>query len=142
MVEYQGWPKEASSVADVEFEMSERSASMRNVLGLSAVLLVCVALSSCSGNRPEKAFMGMWKGTYEGETIELSLMEKDISIAKTGDETFAGTWTIDPEGNAVITFEGEDGRIIATLLNDGKIIARKEGESSAVVFEKSDSNRL
>jgi hypothetical protein len=41
----------------------------------------------------------------------------------------------------VITFEGEDGKIIATLLNDGKIVARKEGQSSAVVFEKSDSNR-
>ena len=114
---------------------------MRNVLGLSVVLFVCVALSSCSGNRPEKAFMGMWKGTDDGETIELSFLEKDISIAKKGDETLAGTWTIGPEGNAVITFEGEDGKIIATLLNDGKIVARKEGQSSAVVFEKNDSNR-
>lgn len=112
---------------------------MRNVFGLSAVLLVCVALSSCSGNRPEKAFMGMWKGTHEGETIELSLMEKDISIVKTGDETLAGTWTIDPEGNAVITFEDE--KVIATLVNDGKIVARNEGDSSAVVLEKKDSKK-
>ena len=114
---------------------------MRNVLGLSVVLFVCLALSSCSGNRPEKAFMGMWKGTDDGETYELSLMEKGISIVKTSNETLAGTWTIGPEGNAVITFESEDGKIIATLLNDGKIIARQEGESWAVVFEKGDSNR-
>ena len=112
---------------------------MRNVVGLSAVLFVCVVLSSCSGNRPEKAFMGMWKGTHEGETIELSLMEKDISIAKTPDKTLAGTWTIDPEGNAVMTFEDE--KIIAMLLNDGKIIARNEDDSSVVVFEKSDSKK-
>lgn len=111
---------------------------MRNVLGVSAVLLVCVALSSCSGNRPEKAFMGTWEGTDEEATLEVSFMEKDILIIKTPDETIAGTWTIDPEGNAVMTFE--DKKVIATLLNDGKIIARSEGGSSAVVFEKSDSN--
>ena len=112
---------------------------MRKVLGLSAVLLMCVVLSSCSGNRPEKAFMGTWKGTHEGEPIELSLMEKDISIANTPDETVAGTWTIDPEGNAVMTFEDE--KVIAMLLNDGKIIARNEDGSSSVVFEKSDSKK-
>ena len=126
-------------MAEGKFAISERGASMRNVVGLSAVLFVCVVLSSCSGNRPEKAFMGMWKGTHEGETIELSLMEKDISIAKTPDKTLAGTWTIDPEGNAVMTFEDE--KIIAMLLNDGKIIARNEDDSSVVVFEKSDSKK-
>ncbi len=112
---------------------------MRNVVGLSAVLLTCAALGSCSGNRPEKAFMGTWKGAHEGETIELSFMEKDISIVKTGDETFAGTWIIDPEGNAVMTFEDE--KVIVTLLNDGKILARKGAGSSSVVFEKSDSEK-
>jgi hypothetical protein len=115
---------------------------MRNVLGLSVVLLMCAALSSCSGNKPEKGYMGTWKGTIEeGEPVELSFMEKEIVTVKTPEETMAGTWTLDPKGNAQITFEGGDMKLIATLVNDGKIVAREEGESKAVVFEKSDSKK-
>ena len=112
---------------------------MKNVLGLSAILLMCPALSSCSGNRPEKAFMGTWKGEYEGEPVELSFMERDIFIVKIPDRPFAVTWTIDPEGNAQMTFE--DGKIIATSLNDGRIIARDEDGSGAVVFERADAEK-
>jgi hypothetical protein len=114
---------------------------MRNVIGLSVVLLMCAALSSCSGNRPEKAFMGTWEGKHEGELVEFSFMEKNICIwvSKTHDVTKAGTWTIDPEGNARITVEG--GEAIATLMNDGKIIAREVGGPDAVVLEKSDSKK-
>lgn len=109
------------------------------MVGLSAVVLMLVALSSCSGSRPERAFMGTWKGTIDGEAIELSFMEKDIWIAKLPEETSSGTWTIDAEGNALMSYE--DGKVIATLLNDGKMIAREEDGSSAVVFEKSDSKK-
>ena len=84
--------------------------------------------------------MGTWKGTLKGGvTMELSFMEKDILIIKMPDGTIAGTWTIDPEGNAMITVEDE--KAIATLLNDGKIIARNENGSSSVVFEKSGSKK-
>ena len=115
---------------------------MRKVLGLSVVFLMCAALSSCSGNRPEKAFMGTWEGAHEGEAIEFSFMEKDILIVKLEDKTIAGTWTIDPENNAVMTYwEYQDNKLIATLVNDEKIIFREEGESEAVVFEKSDSKK-
>jgi hypothetical protein len=114
---------------------------MRNVIGLSVVLLMCAALSSCSGNRPEKAFMGTWEGMQEEEAFELSFMEKNIWILKTHDETKAGTWTIDSEGNAVMALEGETKKGIATLLNDGKIVAREEGGSKAVMLEKSDSKK-
>ncbi|MBL7144473.1 MAG: hypothetical protein ISS76_09595 [Phycisphaerae bacterium] len=112
---------------------------MRNVVGLSAVLLICVALSSCSGNRPEKAFMGTWKGTHEGETIELSFMEKNLCIAKEGEGTHAGTWSIDPDGNVLMTFE--DAKVIATLTKQGQIIAREESGSEAIVFEKIDEKK-
>jgi len=114
---------------------------MRNVLGLSAVLLMCAALSSCSGNRPEKAFMGTWEGRHEEEAFMLSFMDKNIWTLKMPDETKAGTWTIDPEGNAVMTLEGETNKVIATLVNDGKIVAREEDGSNAVVLEKSDSKK-
>ncbi len=116
---------------------------MRNVFGLSAILLTCVALSSCSGNRPEKAFMGTWEGAHEGEALELSFMEKDTCIVKTNDETIAGTWTIGPEGKALMTFDDDNDKVkvIATLVNDGKIIAQKEDGSEAVVFEKSASKK-
>lgn len=112
---------------------------MRNVLGLSAILLMCIVLSSCSGNRPEKAFMGTWKGTHEGETIELSFMEKDIFIVKRPDQSKAGTWTIDPEGNAQISFEY--GKMIATSVNDGRIIVRAEDGGDTVVLEKADKKK-
>ena len=112
---------------------------MRNVIGLLVVLLMCAGLSSCSGNRPEKAFMGTWKGMYGEDPVEFSFMEKEIVVAQTLGKTMGGTWIIDPKGNARLTFEGEDGtKIIATAVNDGKIIAREEGESNAVVLEKSD----
>ena len=111
---------------------------MRKVVGISVVLLMCLVLSSCSGNRSEKAFMGTWKGTNSGEPVELSFIEKGIFIVKLPEETKSSTWTIDSEDNAVLTHE--DDMVIATLLNDGKIVARKEGGSSAVVFERSDSN--
>ena len=111
---------------------------MRNVLWLSVAMLMCVALSSCATS-PDKAFMGTWEGTDEEATLEVSFMEKDILIIKTPDETIAGTWTIGPEGNAVMTFE--DKKVIATLLSDGKIIARSESGSSAVVFEKRGSKK-
>lgn len=132
-------------MADGKFAISERSISIRNVVGLSAILLMCVALSSCSGNRPEKAFMGTWKGTYDGETAELSFMEKDIFIfiltSGESHEIISGTWTIDPEGNAVMTVEDEDEKGIATLLNDDKIIVREEGNSKTTLWEKSDSKK-
>jgi hypothetical protein len=112
---------------------------MRKVVGLSPVLLMCIVLSSCSGNRPEKAFMGTWEGTYEGKTIELSFMEKGIFIVKIPDKTFAGTWTIDPEGNAQMTYD--DGKVIATPMNDGRLIARPEDGSGAVVLEKTHKKK-
>jgi len=117
---------------------------MRNVLGLLTVLLMCAALSSCSGNRPEKAFIGTWKGMYEEEPVEFSFMEKGACIAKTNDETdetHAGTWIIGLEGNAQMTFEGEAMKFIATPVNDGKIIVRQEGESSGAVLEKSTPSK-
>ncbi len=113
---------------------------MRNVLGLSVVLLMCAALSSCSGNKPEKGYMGTWKGTIEeGEPVELSFMEKGIFIVKIPDKTVAGTWTMDPEGNAQMTYE--DGKIIATSVSNGRIIARAEDGSGAavLVLERTDA---
>ncbi len=110
---------------------------MRNVLGLSAVLLTCVVLSSCSGNRPEKAFMGTWTGTDEGETVELSFMEQGIWIVKLPDGTTAGTWTIGPEGNAVLIYD--DSKASATPTSDGRLIVRHEGESNVMVFDKADA---
>lgn len=109
---------------------------MRNVVGLSAVLLVCVALSSCSGNRPEKAFMGTWKGTAEGKPLELSFMEKGIWIVKPTDSAVlmnSGTWAIDTHGNAVMTYDNGEG--IATLMEDGRIAVRDDG---VFVLEKTD----
>lgn len=112
---------------------------MRNVLGLSIVFLMCVVLSSCSGNRPEKAFMGTWEGTHEGETVELSFMEKGIWIVQLPEDTTSGTWTVDSEGNAVLTYEG--GKVIATTMKDGRIIAREGDGSNAVVLEKTDKKK-
>jgi len=129
-------------VKDGKFVISERIFSMRNVIGLSMVLLMCAALSSCSGNKPEKAFMGTWKGMHEEEPVEFSFMEKGLCFAKgTGDETHAGTWIIGLEGNPEITFEGEDEKFIATPVNGGKIIIRQEGDSSGAVLEKSTPSK-
>jgi len=114
---------------------------MRSIVGLSVVLLMCATLSSCSGNRPEKAFMGTWKGMHEEKAFMLSFMDKNIWTLKMPDETKAGTWTINPEGNAVMTLEGENNKVIATLVEDGKIVAREVGASNAVVLEKSDSKK-
>jgi len=85
--------------------------------------------------------MGTWEGKHEGEPVEFSFMEKNIWVLKTHDVTMAGTWTIDLEGNAQITSEDGDQKTIATLMNDGKIIAREVGGSNAIVFEKSDSKK-
>lgn len=110
---------------------------MKNVLGLSAVLLICVALSSCSGNRPEKAFMGTWEGTIAGgATIEISFMENDILKIKVPEGIVTGTWTIDPDGNAVMTLR--DNKTICTLVNSRKIVTRNE-DGSSTVLEKSGS---
>jgi len=108
---------------------------MRNVLALSVVLLVVfVALSSCGGNRPEKAFMGTWKGQYDGDPIELSFMENDIWVAKTSDETSAGTWSINSDGDAQMTYD--DGKATAKLAGEGKILVQAEGEGNAAVLDK------
>ncbi|MHC4740963.1 MAG: hypothetical protein ACYS8Z_03570 [Planctomycetota bacterium] len=112
---------------------------MRNVLGLSAIIWICMALSSCSGNRPEKAFMGTWEGTNEGKTVEISFMEKDIFIMEYSGQSKAGTWTIDPEGNAVMAIE--DGKAVATVMNDGRLIAREEDGGNAVVLEKAGKKK-
>jgi len=112
---------------------------MRNVLGLSVVLLVSVALSSCGGLGPEKPYLGSWKGTVDGEAIELAFMEKDLCIVKEHEGTHAGTWSIDADGNALMTFE--DAKVIATLTKQGQIIAREKGGSEAAVFEKIDKKK-
>ena len=112
---------------------------MRNVPGLSAVLLICIALSSCSGNRPEKAFIGTWEHTTAGgAVIEISFMESNILEIKVPEGTDAGTWTVDPDGNAVITFRGN--KTICILENDRKIVTRNEDGSSSVL-EKRDSKK-
>ena len=83
--------------------------------------------------------MGTWKGEYEGDPVELSFMEKGVFFVKIPDSPFAGTWTIDPEGNAQMTYE--DGKIIASSMDDGRIIARDEDGSGAVVFERADADK-
>ena len=100
---------------------------------------MCLALSSCSGNRPEKAFMGTWEADWGGgETAEVSFMENDILEIKLPEGTAKGTWTIDPDGNAVITFR--DNKTICMLVNDAKIVTRNE-DGSSTVLEKSDSKK-
>ncbi len=112
---------------------------MRNVIRLFVAVLMCVVLSSCSGNRPEKAFMGTWEGTLAGGAmVEISFMEDQVLMAKFPDGTIAGTWTIDPEGNAVMF--ANDTKTIATLVNDKKIVTRNE-DGSSTVLEKKDSKK-
>ena len=93
-----------------------------------------VVLSSCSGNRPEKAFMGTWKGQYDGDPIELSFMENDVWVVKTSDETSAGTWSINSQGDAHMT--NADDNATAKRAGEGKIIVQAEGEGNAAVLEK------
>ena len=106
---------------------------MRKVIGFHVVMLVCVVLSSCASS-PEKAYMGTWEGTYEGETVELSFMEKGIWIVQTPDNTTSGTWTVDPEGDAQMTYD--DGKAIATTMSDGRIVVKDEDGSNAAVLKK------
>lgn len=136
---YDEMAKMCELVADGKFAVSKRSVSMRKVIEVSAVLLICMALSSCSGNRPEKAFMGTWEGAYENEPVELSFMEKGIWIVKLPEETSAGTWTVDPEGNAQMTYD--DGKSVATMMNDGRILVRAEDGGGAVMLEKADKKK-
>ncbi len=112
---------------------------MRKVFGLSAVLLICIVLSSCSGNRPEKAFMGTWKGTHEGDPVELSFMENGIWIVKEAGETTAGTWVMDAEGNAKMTYD--DGKATVKLTGDGRILVQPEGESNSIVLDKASRKK-
>ena len=107
---------------------------MRSVRGVTAVLLMCVALTSCSSAPPEKAFMGVWKGTHQGTAIELSFTEEGVCTVKLPDETHTGTWSVDPEGNARMVFD--DAKATATRMSDGTLTAREEGGLDTVVFEK------
>ena len=111
---------------------------MRNVVGLSAVVLMCVVLSSCASS-PEKAFMGTWKGVHEDQTLELSFLEKDIWIVKTADSTQAGTWIVDAEGNALLTYD--DGKATATPTSDGRLIVRQQDGGNAAVLEKAPKKK-
>jgi len=80
---------------------------------------------STSSKKAYKAFMGTWKGTYEGEPVELSFfMVKNIVIWKIPGETIAGMWTIDHEGNVWFT-----------------IVVQYEGDSEAALLEKIDSKK-
>ena len=85
--------------------------------------------------------MGTWEGAVEDEEIaELSFMENNIFTYTSNEmeKTIAGTWTINPEGNAVMVVDGEDEKAIATLVNDEKMILQGESTSNAAVFEKID----
>ncbi|HLB72633.1 MAG TPA: hypothetical protein VJJ98_01310 [Sedimentisphaerales bacterium] len=108
---------------------------MRTMVGLSAVVLMLVVLSSCSGNRPEKAFMGTWKGQYDGDLIELSFMENEIWVGKTSDETSAGTWSINSDGDAQMTYDDAH-KATVKLAGEGKMVVQVEGEGNAIVLEK------
>ena len=115
---------------------------MRNVFQLLVILLFCIVVSSCSGNRTKKAFVGTWEGSVEDEEIAvLSFMENDVFSYTTNEmgKTIMGTWTIDPNGNAVMDIEGETNKGIATFMNDEKIMLRDASESSGAVLEKSKS---
>ena len=86
--------------------------------------------------------MGMWEGVYNEEPVEFSFfMVNNIVTWKMPEETIAGSWIIDHEGNVRITFEGEDEKFIATLVTDDKIVVREEGESEAALLEKSGSKK-
>ena len=59
---------------------------MRNVVGLSAVVLMCVVLSSCSGNRTKRAFVGTWKGSVEDEEIAAGAADLHRGVAEPAQE--------------------------------------------------------
>jgi hypothetical protein len=101
-------------------------------------MLMCVALSSCATS-PEKAFMGTWIGEHEDEAVELSFLEKDVWIVKTADSTQAGTWSIDADGNALLTYD--DGKATATPTSDGRLIVREQDGGNAVVLEKAPKKK-
>lgn len=83
--------------------------------------------------------MGTWEGTHDGKTVKLSFMEKGIWIVTLPDDTTSGTWTVGPEGNAVMSYN--DGKVIAMPLKDGRLIAKPENEASAIVFERADKKK-
>jgi len=113
---------------------------MRNVVGLSVVVLMCVVLGSCASS-PKKAFMGtwVWVGEQEDKTLELSFLEKDIWIAKTSEGPRGGTWIVDAEGNALLTYDA--GKSTATPTSDGRLIVREQGGGNAMVLEKAPKKK-
>jgi hypothetical protein len=113
---------------------------MRNVLGISAVLLMCIVLSSCSGNRPEKAFMGAWEN--KEDRVELTFREKGIWFYTYtyNDKTISGTWTVDPDGNALMDGREEDAEDgIARIMNDGRILWTDSHGGERMWFEKAST---
>ena len=83
--------------------------------------------------------MGTWVCTHEDETLELSFLEKDIWMAKTPNGTQAGTWIVDAEGNALLTYD--DGKATATPTSDGRLIMREQGGGNAAVLEKAPKKK-
>jgi hypothetical protein len=107
---------------------------MRKVILAAAVVGCCVVLSSCGG-RPEDAFLGSWKGTVEGDAYELEFLEKGVFRVKSSDESAAGTWTMEPNGEALLSFGEEDkGRAVRT--GEDKIIVREGDGMKSYVFER------
>ena len=71
--------------------------------------------------------------------MEISFMENNILEIEVPEGTDAGTWTVDPDGNAVITFR--DNKTICVLVNDGKIVTRNEDGSSSVLEKRASKKK-
>ncbi|UCG47847.1 MAG: hypothetical protein JSU94_20510 [Phycisphaerales bacterium] len=110
---------------------------MRKLVAVSGVLLICVVLSSCTSVRPEDAFLGSWKGTHEGEGVEVVFMEEDMIVVTAGEEQMAGTWTVGEDGSARITID--DGEVTATATSDGMMVIR--GKADTVVLKRAEKRR-
>ncbi len=107
---------------------------MRKLGAASTLLFICLALTSCATSRPEDKFLGAWKGTQGDEAILVEFLEKDIVVIKGDSGTYAGTWTLDADGNARLVGPDTDDKALATPTGDGRLIMR--ADENAVVLER------
>lgn len=100
--------------------------------------LACAVLLSCGGNGDNEPLHEQLTGTWTSDLMTVTFdWENNVYSGVALGEPFGGTLTLVSEEGNVVKFRSEENLVIVQIMDDGKILLRKDIEGAIpLIFER------